>query len=48
MTSIWMGYSTVRQALAAKRLHLTGDRALAGSMQTWLGLSPLAKVKQAS
>lgn len=48
MTSIWMGYSTVRQALTAKRLHLTGDRALAASMQTWLGLSPLAKIKQAS
>lgn len=48
MTSIWMGFSTVRQALANERLHLTGDKKLASNMQTWLGLSPLAKIKQAS
>jgi DNA-binding HxlR family transcriptional regulator len=43
MTAIWMGYETVQQAIDAKRLHLTGDRALAGQMQAWLGLSPFAK-----
>jgi hypothetical protein len=43
MTAIWMGLDTVRSALSAKRLMLTGDRKLASSMQTWLGLSPFAK-----
>jgi DNA-binding HxlR family transcriptional regulator len=43
MTAIWMGLDTVRSAVSAKRLMLTGDRKLASSMQTWLGLSPFAK-----
>ncbi|NDC58156.1 MAG: transcriptional regulator [Alphaproteobacteria bacterium] len=43
MTAIWMGHDTVRGALAAKRLALTGDRKLAADMQTWLGLSPFAR-----
>lgn len=42
MTAIWMGLETVRAATAAGRLLLTGDRELAGAMQTWLGLSPFA------
>ena len=42
MTAIWMGYETVREASAAGRLHLTGDRTLADEVQTWLGLSPFA------
>lgn len=46
MTAIWMGLDTVRVAQAAQRLILTGDRALAGSMQTWLGLSPFAKERK--
>jgi DNA-binding HxlR family transcriptional regulator len=46
MTAIWMGYETVRRALAAKKMHLTGDKKLAANMQTWLGLSPLAKVER--
>jgi hypothetical protein len=45
MTAIWMGYETVRSALSRQRLHLTGDRKLASSMQTWLGLSSLAGEK---
>lgn len=44
MTSIWMGYETVRSALSQDRLYLSGNRALASKMQSWLGLSPLAKV----
>lgn len=40
MTSIWMGLTTV--ARAGDRIALDGDRRLAGSMQTWLGLSPFA------
>jgi hypothetical protein len=43
MTAIWMGHDTVQHAIAAQRLHLTGDRTLAGQMQAWLGLSPFAK-----
>lgn len=46
MTAIWMGYDTVRKALTEDRLHLTGPRALASKMQSWLGLSPLAKVER--
>ena len=45
MTAIWMGYETVRSAITRKNLHLTGDRKLASSMQTWLGLSSLAGEK---
>lgn len=43
MTAIWMGHDTVRRAVAERRLHLTGDKALAARMQTWLGLSPFAR-----
>jgi DNA-binding HxlR family transcriptional regulator len=46
MTAIWMGVDTVRSALSAKRLLLTGDRKLATNMQNWLGLSPFAKEKR--
>ncbi len=45
MTAIWMGHETVRAAITARRLLLTGDRQLASKMQSWLGLSPFAKVK---
>jgi len=40
MTSIWMGLTTVKKEAA--RMNLTGVRAIANSMQTWLGLSPFA------
>ena len=43
MTAIWMGLDTVRAAVASRRMMLTGNRQLAGAMQTWLGLSPFAK-----
>jgi len=46
MTAIWMGLDTVRAALAAERLLLTGDRQLAANIQTWLGLSPFAKERK--
>lgn len=42
MTSIWMGLATVRGEKEAGRLTFTGDRDIAQSMQTWLGLSPFA------
>lgn len=47
MTAIWMGYETLRRAVDARKVHLTGDRKLAASIHQWLGLSPLAKVKAA-
>jgi hypothetical protein len=40
MTSIWMGLTTVAKESA--KIVLTGDRGIAGTMQTWLGLSPFA------
>jgi DNA-binding HxlR family transcriptional regulator len=46
MTAIWMGVDTVRAAIASQRMILTGDRQLASSMQTWLGLSPFAKERK--
>ena len=44
MTAIWMGLDTVRAALREERMILTGDRQLADSIESWLGLSPFAKV----
>lgn len=46
MTAIWMGITTVQAELDAGNLDLTGDMALARSMQQWLGLSPFAKEKR--
>lgn len=46
MTAIWMGGTTVREEIAAGRLELTGEKAIARSMQTWLGLSPFAREKK--
>lgn len=43
MTAVWMGYESLRAALAAQRLTVTGDRALAESMDRWLGLSLFAR-----
>ena len=43
MTAVWMGFDTVRAAVANRRMLLTGDQKLAAAMQTWLGLSPFAK-----
>jgi DNA-binding HxlR family transcriptional regulator len=46
MTSIWMGIDTVRNAMGADRMLLTGDQQLASDMQTWLGLSPCARERR--
>jgi DNA-binding HxlR family transcriptional regulator len=40
MTSIWMGLTTV--AKESEKMAITGDRHIASTMQTWLGLSPFA------
>jgi DNA-binding HxlR family transcriptional regulator len=43
MTSIWMGHTTLKAEIDAGTVVLTGDRAIARSMQSWLGLSKFAK-----
>ncbi len=40
MTAIWMGLTTVRDE--GDRIDVHGDKQLASTMQTWLGLSPFA------
>ncbi|HVG50859.1 MAG TPA: helix-turn-helix domain-containing protein [Xanthobacteraceae bacterium] len=45
MTSVWMGASTLKSEIAAGNIELTGDKAIARSMDSWLGLSPFAKEK---
>lgn len=40
MTSIWMGVATVKSQ--RDKITFTGSKAIAGTMQTWLGLSPFA------
>lgn len=44
MTAIWMGLTTVRAA--RNKIEFDGNRGLAASMQTWLGLSPFATQKR--
>lgn len=44
MTAIWMGLTTVEKE--GESLDLTGNRVIASSMQTWLGLSPFAGGKK--
>ena len=46
MTAIWMGLETVREALRDRHLKLVGDKTLASTIQTWLGLSPFARVSK--
>ena len=46
MTAIWMGVETVRNARREDRLSLIGNKHLARTMQTWLGLSPFAVEKK--
>jgi DNA-binding HxlR family transcriptional regulator len=43
MTSVWMGVTSVQSEMKAGQIDLIGDKALARSMQQWLGLSPFAK-----
>jgi DNA-binding HxlR family transcriptional regulator len=42
MTAIWMGLAPVGQEVAAGRVQIDGDPAVARSMQQWLGLSVFA------
>ena len=43
MTAVWMGVSTLRAEIEAGNIELTGEKAIARSMQEWLGLSSFAK-----
>lgn len=45
MTAVWMGVTTVQKEVEAGQLEVQGDKAIAGVMQDWLGLSPFAKEK---
>jgi DNA-binding HxlR family transcriptional regulator len=45
MTAVWMGHTTLKAEIAAGHVQLTGDKAMARSIHTWLGLSPFAKEK---
>lgn len=40
LTAIWMGLATVKES--RRSIEFEGDRGIAASMQTWLGLSPFA------
>jgi DNA-binding HxlR family transcriptional regulator len=46
MTAIWMGLTRVGDEVAAGRVQLDGDPAIARSMQAWLGLSGFANVER--
>jgi DNA-binding HxlR family transcriptional regulator len=44
LTAIWLGITDAKRAITKGSLVLTGNRQLAGSMQGWLGLSPVASL----
>jgi DNA-binding HxlR family transcriptional regulator len=44
MTSIWMGLTSVEKERG--RMKLSGPQGIIKSMQTWLGLSPFARVRK--
>ncbi|MDP3899443.1 MAG: helix-turn-helix domain-containing protein [Mesorhizobium sp.] len=43
MTAVWMGVAKLRHEIDAGTVALDGDKAIAGAIQQWLGLSPFAK-----
>ena len=43
MTAIWMGLTTVKREAEGGNLNVSGDPALAQTIQQWLGLSAFAK-----
>ena len=45
MTSVWMGWMPISEALSSEKVLLTGNRQLAEDMKIWLKLSPFAAVK---
>jgi DNA-binding HxlR family transcriptional regulator len=45
MVTVWMGIATLKAETEAGNIELVGDKALARSMQSWLGLSSFAGEK---
>jgi DNA-binding HxlR family transcriptional regulator len=45
MTAIWMGHRDLKTEIDAGRIEVTGDPAVASSIQKWLSLSPFAAEK---
>jgi DNA-binding HxlR family transcriptional regulator len=43
LTSVWMGWSSLRPALARGEIFISGDAALAASIERWMVLSSFAK-----
>ena len=43
MTAVWMGVAKLRNEIDSGTIELDGDRAVAGAIQQWLGLSPFAR-----
>ena len=46
MTEIWLGYTAVGQAREQGRLLVTGDRQLEAAVESWMGLSPFARIEK--
>jgi DNA-binding HxlR family transcriptional regulator len=47
MTAIWMGMARLDREIAAGKVQLDGDKAIAESIHAWLGLSSFAKGERA-
>jgi DNA-binding HxlR family transcriptional regulator len=46
MTAVWMGLTTLKAEMEAGNIEIDGDRVIARSMHSWLGLSPFSKVER--
>ena len=46
MVAIWVGLTTVQEAIATKKMTTIGDTKMAAGMQRWLGLSPFSVEKK--
>ncbi len=45
MTAVWMGHTTLNAEIGSGNIMVTGDSAIARSINVWFGLSPFAKDK---
>jgi DNA-binding HxlR family transcriptional regulator len=45
MTSVWMGWTPIKEAVSSGKVILTGSRQLTADIQVWLKLSPFASEK---
>ncbi len=46
MTAVWMGISALKSEIDGGNITLTGDKAIARSIQDWLGYSVFANEKR--